>query len=133
MHLIFDARSSPLTDSRGNSIRAEPRSDEFAYQLMVIEDLEDDRVHDFGDDQPQPGPFDDVALAGVREVFPVHQVSNIFYADTGKVLNIGTEGETNSPVLLLKRDLDAIPPRGMMVRRDTEDDDEEVDIPNSME
>ena len=133
MHLIIDARASTLTDSCQSSIRAEARSDEFAYQLMVIEDLEDDRVHDFGDDEPQPGPFDDVALAGVREIFPIHQVSKIFYADTGKVLNIGSEGETNSPVLLLKRDLDAIPPRGIMVRRDTEDDDEGVDIANRIE
>lgn len=88
--------------------------DEFAYQLTLIEDLDDDRVHTFEDDQTQPGPFDDVNLAGMREVIPVHQISRIFYADTGKILNINTEGESNSPILLLKRDIHAIPPRKMM-------------------
>ncbi|KAL8708137.1 MAG: hypothetical protein Q9225_007648 [Loekoesia sp. 1 TL-2023] len=92
------------------------RSDEYAYQLLIVEDLEDDRVHTFEDDQPQPGPFGDVNLAGIREALPIHEVSKIFYADTGKILNIGTEGEVNSPILLLKRDVNAVPPRRMMER-----------------
>jgi hypothetical protein len=95
-------------------IFADVRSDEFAYQLMIIEDLEDDRVHDFEEDQAQPGPFDDIDLAGVREMVPIHQISKIFYADTSKVLNIGADSESNHPVLLLKRDLNAYPPRKMM-------------------
>ena len=105
-----------------NSITAEARSDEFAYQLLLIEDLDDGRVHSYEDDEEQPGSYDDVELAGIREIIPIHQVSKIFYADTGKVLNIGSDGETNSPVLLLKRDIDAIPPRRMMAREsvDTE-------------
>ncbi|KAL8958283.1 MAG: hypothetical protein Q9183_005868, partial [Haloplaca sp. 2 TL-2023] len=92
------------------------RADEYAYQLLIIEDLEDDRVHTLEDDQIQPGSFGDVALAGIREALPVHEVSKIFYADTGKILNIGTEGEVNSPILLLKRDINAIPPRRMAER-----------------
>lgn len=48
-------------------------------------------------------------MAGIREVVPIHELSKIFYADTGKILNIGNEGETNSPVLLLKRDPNANP------------------------
>ncbi|KAL9604677.1 MAG: hypothetical protein Q9219_000397 [cf. Caloplaca sp. 3 TL-2023] len=86
-------------------------ANEYAYQLLIVEDLEDDRVHTFEDDQPQPGPFADINLAGIREALPIHEVSKIFYADTGKILNIGTDGEVNSPILLLKRDVDAIPPR----------------------
>lgn len=87
--------------------------DEYAYQLMLIEDFDDDRVHDF-EDGTRPESFDDVSLAGIREMIPVHEVSKIFYADTSKVLNIGTDSEANHPVLLLKRDVNAVPPRRMM-------------------
>ncbi|KAL8754731.1 MAG: hypothetical protein Q9184_005024 [Pyrenodesmia sp. 2 TL-2023] len=97
------------------------RADEYAYQLVIVEDLEDDRVHSLEDDEPQPGPFTDVNLAGIREALPVHEISKIFYADTGKILNIGTEGEVNSPILLLKRDINAIPPRRMMERHGQEE------------
>ncbi|KIW24800.1 uncharacterized protein PV07_10491 [Cladophialophora immunda] len=106
------------TDLPGStpSIRADARADEYAYQMVIIEDFEDDRVHDFEDDQARPGPFDDVRLAGIREIIPVHEISKIFYADTSKVLNIGSDAESNHPVLLLKRDLYAIPPRRMAER-----------------
>jgi hypothetical protein len=96
---------------------------EYAYQLVVIEDLDDDRVHTFEEDEAQPGPFEEVALAGIRDVIPIHEISKIFYADTGKILNIGSDGETNNPILLLKRDIHAEPPRRMMERRYTEDQD----------
>jgi hypothetical protein len=99
----------------------EVRPDEYAYQLIIVEDLDDDRVHTYDDDEPQPGPYGDIESAGIREVVPIHELSKIFYADTGKILNIGNDSETNSPVLLLKRDQNAIPPRRMMGRR--EDDD----------
>ncbi|KAI4178606.1 MAG: hypothetical protein L6R41_008317, partial [Letrouitia leprolyta] len=118
--------------ARGNSSSPSPRShddilvsreddersrtDEYAYQLRIVEDLDDDRVHTFEDDEPQPGPFGDVELAGIREALPIHEISKIFYADTGKILNIGTDGEVNSPVLLLKRDPNAVPPWRMMER-----------------
>ncbi|KAI4287405.1 MAG: hypothetical protein L6R35_003338 [Caloplaca aegaea] len=117
----------PMPDENGHSneeYEDEARADEYAYQLVIVEDLEDERVHTFEDDEPQPGPFGDVDLAGIREVLPVHEVSKIFYADTGKILNIGTEGEVNSPILLLKRDVNAIPPRRMM-ERDGHNDDRE--------
>ncbi|KAK5999539.1 hypothetical protein QM012_005392 [Aureobasidium pullulans] len=97
---------------------------EYAYQLVVIEDLDDDRVHTFEEDEPQPGPFEEVALAGIRDVIPIHEISKIFYADTGKILNIGSEGETNNPILLLKRDIHAEPPRRMMERRYPEEQDD---------
>lgn len=97
-------------------VEGEAKADEYAYQVVIVEDLVDDRLHTFEDGEPQPGPYEDVELAGIREAVPIHEISKIFYADTGKILNIGTEGETNNPVLLLKRDLDAIPPRRMMQR-----------------
>ena len=109
-----------------DAVLSEGRSDEFAYQMMIIEDLDDDRVHTFDEDDKQPGRFDDVELAGVREIFPIHQVSKIFYADTGKVLNIGTDGELNNPFLLIKRDVNAIPPRRKM---DQEEYDADADEP----
>ena len=109
--------SAPDTNTP-SSLRAASRTEEYAYQLMIVEDFEDDRVHDFSDTpgSSRPGPFDDVALAGVRETMPVHEISKIFYADTSKVLNIGGDTENNHPVLLLKRDLNAVPPRRMAER-----------------
>ncbi|EFQ98395.1 ran-specific GTPase-activating protein 30 [Nannizzia gypsea CBS 118893] len=109
-----------LADQYGEqrNIRGEARADEFAYQILITEDLDDGRVHAFEDDEPKPGPFEGVAQAGIRDVIPIHQISKIFYADTGKILNIGTEGEANNPVLLLKRDINAVPPRGMVEREE---------------
>ncbi|KXT17175.1 hypothetical protein AC579_333 [Pseudocercospora musae] len=108
---------TPETDCyNDNTIPADEKASEFAYQLAVVEDLDDDRVHTFEDDEPQPGICDDVANAGIRDVVPIHEFSKIFYADTGKILNIGGDGETNNPVLLLKRDVHAEPPRRMLQR-----------------
>ncbi|KAF8864737.1 Ran-binding-domain-containing protein [Acephala macrosclerotiorum] len=92
----------------------EGRHNEYAYHIEIIEDLDDGRAHSFEDDEAQPGPYGDVQLAGIRDFLPIHQISKIFYADTGKILNIGNDGEANSPVLLLKRDINAAPPRRMM-------------------
>ena len=105
------------TDSLPNHIPGEAKAFEFAYQLLLVEDLDDDRFHSLEDDESKAGPFEDVQLAGLRDVIPIHQVSKIFYADTGKILNIGTEGEVNNPILLLKRDIYAEAPRRMMERR----------------
>ncbi|KAI9682396.1 MAG: hypothetical protein M1817_000450 [Caeruleum heppii] len=130
--------SSPRPDTDAeplpHHIHGEGKADEFAYQILIVEDLEDDRVHSFDEDDLQPTLYDDVRLAGIREVVPVHEISKIFYADTGKILNIGSEGETNSPVLLLKRDINAVPPRRMMERasrdHDWNDDQGDLDQPD---
>lgn len=97
-------------------VEAGAKADEYAYQLVIVEDLEDDRLHIFEENETQPGPYQDITLAGIREAIPIHEISKIFYADTGKILNIGNDWETNSPVLLLKRDLNAVGPRRMMER-----------------
>ena len=97
-----------------DSIPADAQAAEYAYQLVLIEDLDDDRVHTFEDDESQPEPCDNVAIAGMRDVLPVHEISKIFYADTGKILNINGDSDTNNPVLLLRRDVHAEPPRRMM-------------------
>ena len=108
-------------------IEAEGKADEFAYQLIIVEDLDDDRVHTFEETELQPGPYGEVKLAGIREMVPIHEISKIFYADTGKILNIGNDNATNSPVLLLKRDINAIAPRRMM-ERFSEDNNRETDM-----
>ncbi|CBX98995.1 hypothetical protein IAQ61_001273 [Plenodomus lingam] len=110
----FGSQSQSTDESYHRHIPSDGKSQEFAYQLLIVEDLDDGRVHSFEENEPQPEPYDGVEQAGVREVFPIHEVSKIFYADTGKILNIGTEGATNNPVLLLKRDVNATPPRRMM-------------------
>lgn len=95
-------------------LQAESKATEFAYQLVVVEDLDDDRLHTYDDHDAQPGAFDDVPTAGVRDVVPVHEISKIFYADTGKILNLGSDGDTHRPVVLIKRDVHASPPRRML-------------------
>jgi hypothetical protein len=100
-------------------VPSEGKAFEFAYQLLIVEDLDDDRVHE----EEEQESFDDVARAGIREVIPIHEISKIFYADTGKILNIGSDGETNSPILLLKRDINATPPRRMVERHSDSEHD----------
>ncbi|KAF2472572.1 Ran-binding-domain-containing protein [Lindgomyces ingoldianus] len=112
----FQGHCGRRDETEQDHIPAEGMLHEFAYQLLVVEDLHDDRVHTFEDGEAQPGPYEGVDQAGVREIIPIHEISKIFYADTGKILNIGTDGETNNPILLLKRDINAVPPRRMMER-----------------
>ncbi|WPG98246.1 Ran-binding-domain-containing protein [Acrodontium crateriforme] len=98
-----------------STIPAEVTTSEFAYQLLIIEDLDDGRFHNYDEIEDHPEKFDDVLQAGIRDVVPIHEISKVFYADTGKILNI--DGESgNSPVLLLKRDVHAEPPRRMIHR-----------------
>ncbi|KND90518.1 Ran-specific GTPase-activating protein 30 [Tolypocladium ophioglossoides CBS 100239] len=80
-------------------------SPRYAYHLEIIEDLDDGRVHD---EANAAAPYEGISKAGIRESIPIHQLSKIFYTDTGRMLNVGNaaDGE-NSPVLLLKRDLNA--------------------------
>ncbi|KAK4044255.1 RanGTP-binding protein-domain-containing protein [Parachaetomium inaequale] len=81
-------------------------SDGYSYHLEIIEDLDDGRLHD--GDGSKPRPYDDLPMAGIRESIPIHQISKIFYTDTGRILNIGNNDERdNNPVLLLKRDVNA--------------------------
>ncbi|BCS20552.1 RanGTP-binding protein [Aspergillus puulaauensis] len=129
----MDMAILPENRPRMLQLPAEGRIDEYAYQILMVEDLDDGRVHTFNETEPQPQGYEEIDAAGIRDIIPIHQISKIFYADTGKILNISTDGETNNPVLLLKRDTNAIPPR-RMVERDmagsdaaTEPDHDEVD------
>jgi hypothetical protein len=81
----------------------------YAYQLQIVEDLDDGRVHTFENGNLEPGPYDGISLAGIREIIPIGQISKMFYADVGRILNINNEdGASGNPVLLLKRDTSAI-------------------------
>lgn len=122
----FGQDSRRADEANHRHIPSDSMLQEFAYQLLIVEDLDDGRMHEFEDDEPQPGPYDGVQQAGVREIIPIHEVSKIFYADTGKILNIGSDNESNNPILLLKRDVNAAPPRRMM-ERDTEESGYESD------
>ncbi|EDP54134.1 RanGTP-binding protein [Aspergillus fumigatus A1163] len=130
----LDLTSNTLAPTWRAKLPAEARIDEYHYQMLIIEDLDDGRVHSYDEDEPKPEPYEGIPLAGMREILPIHQISKIFYADTSKVLNINTEGEVNNPVLLLKRDINAIPPRRMLEREEAdsfyvqeEQDEEETD------
>lgn len=116
--------SDSVDDSLALQIPDTASTDEYAYQMMLIEDLDDDRYHTTEDEEIRSGRFDDVEQAGIRETFPVFQIGKIFYADTGKVLNIGSD-ESHSPVLLLKRDMNAQPPRSLMRKDELVNEDEE--------
>lgn len=110
----FSTRISKADEGNHRHIPSESALQEFAYQILIVEDFDDGRLHTLEEGEPQPGPYDGVEQAGVREIIPIHEISKIFYADTGKILNIGGGGEANNPILLLKRDVNAPPPRRMM-------------------
>ncbi|KAI0129429.1 RanGTP-binding protein [Xylariales sp. AK1849] len=83
----------------------------YTYQLQIVEDLDDGRVHTFEDGNARPGPYDGLPVAGVREAIPVGQISRMFYADVGRILNINNEdGASSNPVLLIKRAVQQLPP-----------------------
>ncbi|KAI1502139.1 RanGTP-binding protein-domain-containing protein [Biscogniauxia marginata] len=101
----------PLEDDSSLANAAEYNASHmsYSYRLEVVEDLDDGRVHSFGDGEARPTSYNGMRLAGIREFIPVHQISKMFYADVGKILNIhNEEGASSSPVLLLKRDVGAL-------------------------
>ncbi|KAI0403308.1 RanGTP-binding protein-domain-containing protein [Xylaria palmicola] len=99
----------PIDDLSNETVGGNSRV-RYSYQLQLVEDLDDGRLHTFEDKELQPTPYDGLSLAGIREFIPVHQISKMFYADVGKILNISNDdGASASPVLLLKRDVNALP------------------------
>ncbi|KAI0164178.1 Ran-binding-domain-containing protein [Xylariaceae sp. FL1272] len=97
------------TPSTNGSASLKLRS-RYAYQLQIVEDLDDGRVHTWEGVDQQPTAYDGLSLAGIRDIVPIHQIAKVFYADVGKILNINNDdGASSSPVLLLKRDIGARP------------------------
>lgn len=105
-----------LSTNLSNASRESPytlfgRTDGYSYHLEIIEDLDDGRLHEEDKDSPKHELFEDIPWAGIRESLPIHQVSKIFYTNTGKMLNIGNVADgANNPALLLKRDPKAASP-----------------------
>ncbi|PHH85814.1 hypothetical protein CDD83_11139 [Cordyceps sp. RAO-2017] len=97
--------NSSTGDERPTDLVTACEIPEYSYYLEIIEDFNDGRVHE---DLELQSLRCGVRRASIRETIPVYQISKIFYADTGRILNIGkAEDGENSPVLLLKRDLEA--------------------------
>ncbi|KAK6343624.1 hypothetical protein TWF730_011215 [Orbilia blumenaviensis] len=105
-------------DQPENYMRGAEKTDEYAYELRIIEDLDDSRVH-----EEEGEVYDEVQNAGRRLSVPIHQISKIFYTNSGKLLGI----DSVTPVLLLKRNPLAEPPRRLLARigRYERDDDED--------
>ncbi|KAI5846438.1 RanGTP-binding protein-domain-containing protein [Morchella snyderi] len=109
-------------------LQARTKTEEYYYELCLIEDLDDGRVHELEELGQQPGSYEDVLNAGLRTRIPVHEISKLFYTNSGTLLGIE---DSNSPILLLKRDINAPHPRKLMDRiqayHDEYDDSEEHD------
>lgn len=105
-------------DQPEHYMRGAEKTDEYAYELRVVEDLDDGRVH-----EDEGEPYDEVQKAGRRLRVPIHQISKTFYTNSGKLLGI----DSITPVLLLKRNPLAEPPRHLLERigRYERDDDED--------
>lgn len=67
--------------SKDSSIPAEAKASEFGYQLSLVEDLDDTRLHTYEDGDPRPGPFDGVPEAGIRDIVPIHEISKVRLKD----------------------------------------------------
>jgi len=70
--LVYDEDENE--DSTSYAIRAQSKLGEYCYELSVIEDLDDGRVHEEEGRGP-PRPFEDVQKAGIRFRIPIHQVT----------------------------------------------------------
>ncbi|KAK8065961.1 hypothetical protein PG997_012708 [Apiospora hydei] len=101
-------RSPPV----GHYAEDVPAGYAYSYQLQIVEDLDDGRVHTLENGNIEPASYDGVSLAGMRETIPVGQISKMFYADVGRILNItNDDGVSSNPVLLLKRDVQQVTPQ----------------------
>jgi hypothetical protein len=111
-------------DAGDKQLRARSKMQEYCYELSLVEDLDDGRVHD--NDNGVSEPFEDVVFAGLRTRIPVHQISKMFYTTSGKLLGIE---ESKSPILLIKRNKNAPAPRKVL-EKDVYSDDHQVPHPD---
>ncbi|KAG4305553.1 hypothetical protein PORY_001109 [Pneumocystis oryctolagi] len=100
-----------LSDSYGSkndSIRE--RINEYAYELQVIEDLNDGRYHEELEEK-KIQKNKDGSIYGSRRNIPIHLISRLFFNASGKLLNIE---EAKTPVLVLKLNHSLSPPRKLL-------------------
>lgn len=103
----LDTTFRPLTGYETSASGTTAAKHGYAYHMEFVEDLDDGRYHNT---ELPVERFDTVLHAGIRESVPIHQISKILYADTGRLLNVGKDEETDRPVLLFKRDIQAVAP-----------------------
>lgn len=112
-------------ESRGDLARK--RANEYAYELQVIEDLNDGRYHE-EIERKRAKKDKDGHIYGSRRNIPIHLISRLFFNASGRLLNIE---EAKTPVLVLKLNHALSPPRKLLesIRNDgTEDDKTEENI-----
>lgn len=65
--------------SEVEAMRSHNRAEEYCYELVIIEDLDDGRVHDEEELERKGmgGPYEGIKKAGLRARIPVHQVRHI--------------------------------------------------------
>ena len=71
--LVYDEGEDE--DRFSHVLRAQNMLEEYCYELSVIEDLDDGRVHEEEENSGLSTPFEDVPKAGLRFRVPIHQVS----------------------------------------------------------
>ena len=86
--LIYDEGEDE--DCSLHVLRAQSKLDEYCYELSVIEDLDDGRVHEEEENKGLSMPFEDVQKAGLRFRVPIHQVSYLCPSHRS-IININTD------------------------------------------
>lgn len=94
-------------------MRAQNKIEEYCYELCLIEDLDDGRVHEAEEINKPFESYEDISKAGLRTRIPIHQISKLFYTNSGTLLGIE---DSNSPILLMKRNINALPSRRLAER-----------------
>lgn len=95
-------------ESKGDLTRK--RTNEYAYELQVIEDLNDGRYHEELE-KKKLKKNKDGSIYGSRRNIPIHLVSRLFFNASGRLLNIE---EAKTPVLVLKLNHALSPPRKLL-------------------
>lgn len=75
---------------------------EYSYELDMVEDLNDERVHSDEHTTDSDGQHH----VGIHETIPIRQITRLFYTNSGKILNLGDGPGGDLPVLLLKREVE---------------------------
>lgn len=112
-------------EEKAKTIRDKNAANEYCYNMVLIEDLDDGLAHDDEElaSNGMGGPYGGVARAGIRTKIPIHQIGKLFYTSSGRLLGID---ESNSPILLVNRQAHALPPRKLEERiHNTMDSDDE--------
>lgn len=95
------AQHSTKIPSRDPDVLLDSTGVEYSYEVEMVEDLNDERVHSDGHTTDLDGQHQ----VGIHETIPIRQVTRLFYTNSGKILNLGDGPGGDLPVLLLKREV----------------------------